>query len=385
MCHGDRSLGVVATKPTYDRLVPEGADPLIIGAPMSLTGRYATMGRLAAAGLRQMAEDAAHAGGVLVSGKRRVPEVVIVDDASTRSGVRRALGLLAQADLLVGPYGSDLVAAAGAWGLARGRLIWNHGGSADDVQRLRSVISVSSPASVYLRTVLEAVAQRIPGATVIVAIGRGAFGRAAAEGAVEAGRRFGADDVSVLRHHEVPDEPDVDIVLAAGSFADDIALVERLRRRPPVLAAVGAGVGGFDAAGDVEGVLAPSQWEEAVRFQVDTGPRSADVLRSLRARMIPFLTAGRSSSHIDYPVAQAYAAGLIALRCVEEVGVVDDGALADAARRLRCTTFFGRFGLGPDGCQVDHAMVVSQWRHGSRWLVWPPSLADAGAEIDARS
>jgi branched-chain amino acid transport system substrate-binding protein len=350
--------------------VPVGS--LVVAAPVSLTGRYALMGTLSAAGLRQAVEDAARAGGVVAGGRRLVPEIVVVDDASTRSGVRRALDLLGRADVLVGPYGSDLVAEAARWASERGRLLWNHGASADEVQRLPGLVSVPSPASRYLAAVLEAVADQVPGAPVTVAAGSGAFGRAAVHGAVEAAARLGLGTVSVVAHEDVPDDPDADVLLAAGSFHDDVALVARLRRRPRVLAAVAAGLDEFATQAQAEGVLAPAQWEEGVRFHPDTGPRPADVLRALRARVTPFLAARPGPGRIDYPVAQSYAAALVALRCIADAGTIEDSALDAAARRLRCTTFFGRFGLDPDGRQADHSVVVTQWRGGSRWLVRPP-------------
>jgi hypothetical protein len=69
-----------------------------------------------------------------------------------------------------------------------------------------------------------------------------------------------------------------------------------------------------------------------VRFPVDVGPKPAEVVRSLRAAVVGTLGAGVGSGHVDYPAAQAYAAGLIAMRCVEEAGGLEDGALAEAAR-----------------------------------------------------
>ena len=342
---------------------PRGSDgSLVLASPISLTGRYAHLGRLAAAGLHQAVEDVAHRGGVRVGGRTLTPEVVVFDDGGTRAGVRHALDVLARADLVIGPYGSDLVVEAARWSAERARVLWNHGGSADDAQRMSGVVSVPAPASRYLVAVLEAVADRVPGARVLVAAGRGAFGSSAGRGAGEAAARLGMGVVAVVPHDEVPDEPDAEVLLAAGSFADDVALIHRLRRRPPVVATVAAGLGAFAAHVRAEGVLAPSQWEEGARFHPDAGPRPADVMRSLRARVTPFLRARPGVGGVDYPAAQAYAAVLIALRCVQETGVVEDAALYAAARRLRCTTFFGRFGLGFDGCQADHAMLVVQWR-----------------------
>ncbi len=353
---------------------------LVLAAPMSLTGRYGHLGRLAAAGLQQAVEDVLHSGGVLLAERTLMPEVVIFDDGGTRAGVRHALDVLARADLVIGPYGSDLVVEAARWAGERSRVLWNHGGSADEAQRIPGVVSVPAPASCYFAPVLDAVSAQMPGARVVVAAGRGAFGSSVADGAVSAAGRLGME-VAVAPHDEISDQPDVEILLAAGSFADDVALIRRLRRRPPVLAAVAAGLGAFAAEVRAEGVLAPSQWEEGARFDPDVGIRPSDVVRSLRARISPLLEVGPNLGHIDYPTAQAYAAGLIALRCVHEAGMVEDAALYAAARRLRCTTFFGRFGLGPDGRQAEHAVLVVQWRQQGKRLVWPPSLAEVPLEI----
>ena len=265
---------------------------LVLAAPMSLTGRYGHLGRLAAAGLQQVVEDVSHGGGVRVGGRALMPEVVVFDDGGTRAGVRHALDVLARADLIVGPYGSDLVVEAARWAGERSRVLWNHGGSADDAQRLSGVVSVPAPASRYFAPVLDAVSGQMPGARVLVATGRGAFGRSATDGAVEAAGRLGMKVVAMVRNDEVPDRPDVEILLAAGSFADDVALIRRLRRRPPVVAAVAAGLGAFEAEVRAEGVLAPSQWEEGARFHTDVGSRSSDVVRSLRARISPLLKVG---------------------------------------------------------------------------------------------
>jgi branched-chain amino acid transport system substrate-binding protein len=151
-----------------------------------------------------------------------------------------------------------------------------------------------------------------------------------------------------------------------------------------VVAAVAGGLQEFaEAVGArrAEGVLAPSQWEEGVRLRPDVGPRTVDVLRTLRFRLAPGLAAGAGGAHVGYPAAQAYAAVLIALRCVGEAGGFDDEALLGAARTLRGTTFFGRFGLGPDGRQADHELVVVQWRNGTRCIVGPPGLAEQPVTI----
>jgi branched-chain amino acid transport system substrate-binding protein len=156
-----------------------------------------------------------------------------------------------------------------------------------------------------------------------------------------------------------------------------------------VVAAVAGGLREFaEAVGPrrADRVLAPSQWEEgAARLRPDVGPRSVDVLRNLRFRLAPDLAPGTAGAHVEYPAAQAYAAVLIAQRCVADTGGFDDEALLAAARRLRCTTFFGRFGLGPDGRQADHSLVVVQWQDGVKCVVGPPGMAEQTVAFGPRN
>jgi len=351
---------------------------VLVAGVLSLSGRYAFQGRLAGAGLQQAVADVRSAGGVRLGDRHVLPELVVLDDRGTRAGVRRALDALVEAGLVVGPYGSDLVREAGAWAGERGRVLWNHGGSADDVERLPRVVSVASPASRYLAAVLEALAPHRPSARVLLAAGRGGFAQHVAQGAQRAAARLGVSVVGCVPHDEVPEAPDADVLLMAGSFEQDVVLLRRLRTRPPLVGAVAAGLGAFanELGRRVEGVLAPSQWEEGAHFAVDSGPRPAHVVRALRARILPTLSTGRGTSHVDYPSAQAYAAVLVALHCLEDAGSLDDDALGAAARRLRSTTFFGRFGLDEDGRQLDHDVLVVQWRAGVKRIVWPPGVAE---------
>ncbi len=69
------------------------------------------------------------------------------------------------------------------------------------------------------------------------------------------------------------------------------------------------------------------------------------------------------------------------MRSVQDAGSFDDPLVIGAARHLRCTTFFGRFGLGDDGRQRDHGVLVVQWRAGVKRIVWPTDLAEV--ELDA--
>ena len=135
------------------------------------------------------------------------------------------------------------------------------------------------------------------------------------------------------------------------------------------LVAVAAGIQAFqDSLGGLaDRFIGPSQWEPEVRYQQDFGPTAEQVISSLRRD---------GHQHVDYPMAQAYAAGLVVQRCLEEAGSADDQALRDAAARLRFSTFYGDFQIDAEtGRQTGRETLLVQWQDGRKVIVWPPSLA----------
>ena len=69
---------------------------------------------------------------------------------------------------------------------------------------------------------------------------------------------------------------------------------------------------------------------------------------------------------------QAYAAGLVAQRCVEDAGTLDSAALRDMAGTLEFATFYGRFKIDSvTGCQIGRSVVIVQWQGGRKVVVWP--------------
>jgi len=163
-----------------------------------------------------------------------------------------------------------------------------------------------------------------------------------------------------------------DLVISAGSFDDEVVLNEALlesglRAKAVCLAAAAMQEFSHALGTDAEGLLGPSQWEPRLAYAPDFGPGPDEATEGIRAQGAP----------PDYPAAQAYAACLIAQRCLEEEGA-DDESLWRAACALDCVTFFGRFRIDPaTGLQVAHEMVLVQWRRGRKLVVWPPAFSHA--------
>src|SRR5260370_21713320 len=91
-----------------------------IGACLSLSGKYARFGRQAAMGLETW------------QSLDRGAELLVEDDHSDRRALEAALpSVAARCDILLGPYSTQLMRAAGRIAAESGWLLWNHGGGRD--------------------------------------------------------------------------------------------------------------------------------------------------------------------------------------------------------------------------------------------------------------
>ena len=291
-------------------------------------------------------------------------------------------------DLLLGPYSSALAQAAAAVAERHGRLLWNQGGASDSIYQrgYRWVVGVLTPASEYLAGLAQLVREEAPEAATlaIVRSASGAFPRAVSSGMERRAVALGFGVVLRLEYDptiadfteilDAVEQARPDVLVAVGRIQNDLGLARQLaRRRPPlgVVAAVAAPIQQFhDGLGeDVEGFLGPSQWEPSGSYPADYGPTAQQVIESLRRQ---------GHSQVDYPMAQAYAAGLVAQRCVEAAGTLDDGALRDVAGTLDFSTFYGRFKIDPaTGRQIGRSVVIVQWQRGRKVIVWPPEQRQA--------
>ncbi|HEY4025022.1 MAG TPA: ABC transporter substrate-binding protein [Candidatus Dormibacteraeota bacterium] len=318
---------------------------LRIGACLSLTGRYARFGLQAAAALetwRRLDRDV---------------ELIIEDDASDPVRLTALIGEVASGcDLLLGPYSTQLMRAAARALAGRDRLIWNHGGSGDDVEGALPgrIVSLPAPASRYAAPFLRRLAERRDRAPLRIVRGRGSFGRQVAAGAEALARELG---LGVTRSEPAGAAWDL---LSAGTFEDDIAAVTHalaLPRPPRTVCSVAAGVQEFArAVADPEGVLGVAQWFPGAPPSPGLGPTEAGFLAA---------HAGRTGAVPDYPAIQAVAGAVIAKHCAILAGSVAPDALWAAAASLDTSTLFGGFRIAPGtGVQVKHETVLVRWSAG---------------------
>ncbi len=309
-------------------------------ATISLSGPLALQGQQAARGLELWASS------------DRI-ELEIVDDAGSAAAAFEVYQswLGDGKDLLLGPYGSNLVRRVGPITSAKGVLLWNHGGSADDLTR-PFVVSVPAPASTYFSGAVE-LAHRLGLQGVVLARGTGRFAAAVTAGAgersAELGLTFRAIDLSqwsVARSME-----DV-ALLIVGTFAEDLNLVEKVLtgRRPGLVGCVAAGLLDFGVrlGSASEGIVGPAQWISS-QTTPEVGPAGADfTLRYQRAYgELP-----------GYVAVQAAATGFLSAEAKRR------GYDHHRVRHWRTTTLLGSFALDDSWRQVGHTPITIEWRNG---------------------
>ena len=370
-----------------------GTEWVKVGIVVSLTGQFSRQGVQALEGVAAWVRDANASGGIYVGthGGRLPVQLKHYDDqsvAQTARAMTEKLILDDGVDLLLGPYSSVLTLAAAPVAEQFQRVLWNHGGASDRIydQGFRWVVGILTPASSYLLGVIDLARERDPRARrlAILHSNRGSFPVAVASGvesyAAQQGYQIAfkgkvhpsTTDFSLTLEQLEKSEPD--IVLGVGRIQDDLLLARQMvqrRIRAKAIALVAAGIGQFGEAlgSSATGFMGPSQWEPGAAYAADYGPSSQE----LAERHVAFKPGGG-----DYALAQAYAAGLVAQRCTEEAGTLDNSVLREVVGRLEFTTFYGRFKLDQQtGCQLGRSVVIVQWQGDRKVIVWPRELRQA--------
>jgi hypothetical protein len=328
---------------------------LRIGACLSLSGRFAQFGRQAAQGLETWRSLDGTA------------EILIEDDCSDPRTLEAVLpDVAARCDILLGPYSTQLMRVAGRMAAESGWLVWNHGGSGDDVESAHPghVVSVLTPTSKYAEPFLLQLASE--GETprdLCIVHGPGSFGRQVAGGAEAIAHRLGIRTIRATADDQIPPpgiSPEWDL-FSAGVFEQDTELVGkalRLPNPPRRVCAIAAGVREFArAVDDPEGVFGIAQWFPGSACEAELGPAEDEFLGTYtrRANTVP-----------DYPAVQAAAGAVIATHCAGLAEGTNRDALWAAAAVLETSTLFGDFKIDPlSGVQMNHQTVLVHWTNGS--------------------
>ena len=357
----------------------ESAEPIILGAAVSLTGNLARSGLDQKLGYELWKDWVNAKGGIL---GRKVDLKIYDDRSEPMTGAKLYEKLITsdKVDLLIGPYGSGVTAAVSTAVEKHKMVMIAPGASSKEIweRGYKYVFQMITPARYQLTSSVE-IAKNSGYKTFAVINADSAFPRDLAKGALEDIRNAG---LKLLLHEEYPEKandlsslvlkikaeaPDV---LIAGSYLPDSVLLVRQARAANLIpkmiqfGPVGPSIPDFaKSLGDLSNnLLGVSQWEPSVKY-----PGSPEMVAAFKKKF--------PNEEADYSVAAAYSSCEVIRMAVERVGGLDQGKLRQAILAMDVTTPFGRFKVGPTGDQVGHLTVLVQVLKGERVVVWPAEAA----------
>jgi len=356
-----------------------GRPEITVGLSISLTGRFRPQGQQALQGIRLWRSYINAQGGIAVrNGEKRSVRLIWYDDRSQISFARKNVFQLLREDkidILLGPYSSSLTMAVVETAEEYKKVLWNYGGSSDEIFRhdRRYLVGIASPASDYLRALAHWLAEEHPALHRICVVysARGTFGWQVARGILESvlvltgqsvelvAINFSLENYGTILPILFDIKPEV--VVLAVTFPDELGIIRTRQHWPTtvrIVASVAAGLPDFSAelAQMADGVLGPSQWEPGVTFPNVTGPASDWFLDSFQKQF------GHAPNYI---AAGSFATGLVLTECIRRAGSVDDEKLRSTASDLDCDTLYGRFRIDSrTGIQTGHGVLLIRWQGG---------------------
>jgi len=363
-----------------------------IGLSATLSGRHAVQGRESLRGIKLFTDHLRSRGGVKTrDGDFLISELVFYDDASvaekTRENTRRLIEK-DRVDVLLGPYSSSLTLACIEVAEKAKRVVWNYGGSLDDIPvRARGkTVSAITEASSYFHAVVDMIHDRYGEATeiAVLRLAGSRFSETVSEGALLRSEKLGMsaqvydfpsgteDFSSILDRAK---SRGVSCVLCCGGMEDDINLAKWISKNSAdafgVVATLAAAVNEFEKrlGREADGFVSTSQWEPTLSISVDFGP-SPEEFSDEFARAHGYTP--------DYTAAQSYNMGLIIEKLIGKTGTTDEQTLLSEALHSGFTTFYGDFRIDPETLrQTGHRMLVTQWQEGEKKIVFPQEYSNS--------
>jgi branched-chain amino acid transport system substrate-binding protein len=339
------------------------AEPMRVGLSISLTGPTAAAGKQVLTGLEIWRDDVNAKGGLL----GRPIELIYYDDQGNPAnapGLYAKLMGVDKVDLLIGPYSTNVIAAAmPAIMQANRNTIGIFGLGANKAFHYTRYFSMNSqgpsPAN-YSKCVFDLALAQAPKPTKVALIGAEVeYSRNALDGARENAKTLGFEVVfertyplgtteftSVVRAMQAADP---DVVFAATLPIDTSGIIRTANEvgfKPKLIggAMLGLLVTGIkqQLGPMINGYISNEFYIPAPSLQFEGTKRMMEEYQKRAGSL------GTDPLGFTYPP-YAYAAGQILEKAVTETKSIDDNVLADYIGRTTFDTIIGRISFGPDG------------------------------------
>lgn len=377
-----------------------GAD-IVIGEALAATGQDAKEGGLTKQGVDIWLDWINNKqGGITVKGVKHKVKVIYQDDGSKpdqSAAMDQKLITEDKAQFLLGPYGSSATATAAV--IAEKNqipMVEGEGASATIFSKgYQYTFGVISPASAYLKSVLDMAAELSPKPTkVAIFSADDAFSldvtKAVEQYAPTKGfqlvfdQRYpnGNTNLSGLVSQAKATSPDM--ILNSGHLQEAIAIskaAKQLSLDAKLYAyTVGPSTPDFvqSLGNDANYVVSPSQWTPVVKYKPQFFYTNEQYVAQYQKMF-------STSDAPDYHVAGGTAAALGLQKAIENAGSLDPLKVRDALTKLDMTVFFGEITFDEHGQNVRKPMVVEQIQTGKHVTIFPSDVANAKIQYPAPS
>jgi branched-chain amino acid transport system substrate-binding protein len=391
-----RSVYLIAAAMFFAASPVLAQNTITIGFTASQTGKLNNDSTAQMRGIELWKDDVNAKGGIKAGGKSYQVKLVSYDDESQNTRVQQLYTRLITQDnaqFLISPYSSGLVATAAVISEQYGKVMITTGGALEKTYKLgnKHLFQIYTGSSQYLAGALQALLEKNPKPSVAFVYEDSAFSKAVAHAVRDDAKKKGVHvavdeayaasttDFSQIINKVISSKATA--LLGGGHYADGATLARQLHEQKAglkwVTLLVAPDSPKFAQLGEAaNGISVPSQWEPQVTFKPAFGPTPAAFTKEFTAKY---------KIEPGYHAAGGYAAGMILQHAMETANSVDPQKVTEALNKMDVTTFFGhtKFATGAKdhGLQIGHQMVLAQWqmKNGKlvKEIVWPDAAKTA--------
>ena len=372
---------------------------IVLGAAVSLSGKYSTNGKHTKNGYDLAAERINAMGGVLVGGKSYQIKIIYYDDESTPARAAQLAERLIQQDgvkFMLGPYSSGLTKAiAPVTERYKIPMIEANGASRSLFTKgYRYLFALLTSADQYLASAVDLLAEKSDllgkkpsDMKLALAFENDNFSQDVRLGVVEAAKKHGMDiiiddklpktldDMSATLNKAKAAKPDALFISGhAKGAATGARQIEQFRVDVPMVAMThcdSAAIESKTPAG-AEYVLCARQWQKQLTYKDDDGVFGGgeDFARIFREKY---------DYEPPYQAAESAAAVQVWADAFKRAGSFETEKLRDVIAETRMQTFYGNVKFDETGKNVAKPMVMSQILESDYRVVAPTEWASTKA------
>ncbi len=384
------ALAGAGTSPVH----AQSTAPIRIGMTVASTGSFALAAQSGARGVDIWADDVNRRGGIEIGGVKRKVELVKLDDRSDKTLVPKVYETLIKeekVDLVFGPFGSTLTAAAANTTETNGKFMMIWSASADSIykQGFKYIVSGTQIAGTLLGQNAVRALNQMGAKKIAFAYLDEPFPATITAGAVEIAKQLGMQ--VVMNEKFAKGTKDFSILIqkarATGADAfypaayegDQMIIARQLREMNANFNAVYmvyASQPQFLAIGkDANLIFSQTLLHDKVNYKVTHGLTRAQMMERYMA-MFP-----NASYTADFQTALAYGAGVVTEEIIRGANSLDAAALKAAAMKLndKIVTLTGPYQIDETGKQYKNEFVIMQNQKDGVEVVYPPEVTTAKA------